>query len=243
MSYGPRARRAPAEVGNMPTRDEMMDLFPEAFKVPMIVVGFKTMVMVQRPHQELTFNSIPAAREMCDAATAALATLLGDDGDGIVNLFEAEDSKNQIWLMGASRALYEDLGSILLLVAASTIDRFYRKIGVPLFDRGVASYVEGISFVRATVALANQYKHLGEWESNPRQNNPDRAIVEQLVDDPLRTDASCEFLKRMGFTRYEEFEDALLSCGDGIADPEIVAPGRGGLRRITIRPLEPGESA
>ena len=37
-------------------------------------------------------------------------------------------------------------------------------------------------------------------------------VVERLVDNALRLDAAAEFLKGSGFTSYDEFESALLTC-------------------------------
>jgi hypothetical protein len=211
---------------------DLMGGLPDFLETPMAVAGYRARIAVQRPHQVLNFDSISVARQQYEEASALINAW---PADKFYTLGSDEEAKQLIWKMEASRALFEDLASILLLLAASTIERFHREVGVELYGRGAESYVAGITFVRAVVALSNQYKHLGQWTHRPRPRELDRDLVEALVDQPFRTDAAAEFLRRSGFTTYDEFESALLTCSDGIADPSIIADGRGGMRTITVR--------
>lgn len=209
-----------------------MDNIPEFLKVPSAVAGFRARLAVQRPHQVLNFDSIEPARKKYQAASSIVASWFPDK---MYDLPRNEEMKQTIWEMGAAQALFEDLASIIILLAGSTLERFRREVKVDLYERGVDCYIPGIKFVRAVAALANQYKHLGQWRHEPRPKEPDRDIIEVLVGNPLRSDAAAEFLKRCAFSSYDSFESALLTCSDGIADPSFMADGRRGMRTITIR--------
>ena len=205
---------------------------PEFLKVPMAVAGFRARVAAQRPHQELTFKSVLVAREKYEASQAALEPQINEIIDRIG---DDPDVRKLIFTDAAYKSLYEDLGATLILIAAGSVERLYWAVGESVFDRGVQSYESGITFVEAIHRLANQYKHLGEWLHNGPRNAKDEEVVRRLVDNPLRPDAASEFLKRSGFTEYDEFEAALLSCSDGIADPNLLPDGSGGIPTITIR--------
>lgn len=213
---------------------------PEVLKVPLAVAGFRARVAVQRSHQELTFNGMLVARKKYESSQAALKPRI----DEIIERLRFDaDVRNVIYENGALQSLYEDLGATLILIAAASIERLYQAVGVSLFKRGVASYADGVCFVEAIHSLANQYKHYGEWLHYGPRNQKDVEIVTRLVEQPLRTDAASEFLKRTAFAEYAEFEASLLSCSDGIADPSFLPNGRAGIPTITLRPVEPGHSS
>ena len=209
---------------------------PEFLKLPMAVAGYRARIAMQRPHQELTFQSVLVAREKYKQSQASFKEKI----DWLIPRVGMDESvREMIYTNAALRALYEDLGATLILLAAASIERLYRSVGVSLFDRGACSYVGSISFVRAVQGLANQYKHWGEWTHGGPRNEEDVRVIAELVDNPFRTDAASEFLSRSGFEKYEQFEDALLSCSDGIAHPSLLPDGRQGIPTVTLRLLPP----
>jgi hypothetical protein len=181
------------------------------------------------------FDIIPIAKGKADSLAQALAPML-DTMEGANKLFGEKVFKDQIFEMGADRALYTDSGAAIILVADAAIDRLHKEVNLSLFDRGAETYVLGVHIAQAISSLANQYKHIGEWLQSPGATSKDREIVKALVGDPVRLDAAAEFLKR-GFTSYNAFEDALISSADDIVtDGTIPARGRSGVPVITMRP-------
>jgi hypothetical protein len=218
--------------------DDFLNRLPEPYRgrlsLALAVSGFRADVAAKRPLLESLFNIVPLARKKVTDVERKLASYL-DTEESTREAFENTAKKNEIWEMGANRALYTDAASALILISATELDRLHRRASVDLFERGAETYVHGIYIARAIYALANQYKHLAKWRSEGTLND-DAPIVAALVGEASREDAAAEFLLR-GYPRYEEFEDALLSCADNIVtDGSIPASGRGGIPRITMRP-------
>jgi hypothetical protein len=144
------------------------------------------------------------------------------------------------------QAVYEDSAAAILLLTASQMERFYKDTRISLFKRGADSYVSGVKFSRAVVLLGNQYKHLGSWRSSEDRENPravkNRRVVAMLVENPLGTDAAAEFLLRSAFTDYQAFQDALLSCTEGIVGRPLVADGTNELPTVKVQ-YKPAEEA
>ena len=103
--------------------------------------------------------------------------------------------KTAVWEMGAFQSLDEDLGATLILIAAASVDRLYRTVGVSLFNRGVSSYGDGISFVRAIQSLANQYKHLGEWLNDGARSEVDFNNCEKACRQSVANGRSVRILE------------------------------------------------
>jgi hypothetical protein len=79
-------------------------------------------------------------------------------------------------------------------------------------------------------------KHLTEWQVNPTRGESARALLTRLIGDPMRADASAEFLK-LNFADYDEFAQAVLTVADGIVtDGTISENGSAGIPAITMRP-------
>jgi hypothetical protein len=222
------------------------DWFPKDLKIEMAIAGYRGRVAVQRLHQELTFKSIPVARKKFSEAQDRLSARIGEFGDfeAFIRAIPEGDAalRRAVWESGAAQYLYSDLGAVLLLVAASSIEELRRLTDLSIYGRGTPSYADGIPFARAVVALANQYKHRTEWIESGKSHSDDFEVVTKLVDKPLRMDAASEFLLRSGFERYEEFEAALLSCADGIVDPSRLPDGKGGIPTFRIRPASPQQA-
>jgi hypothetical protein len=213
------------------------DWFPKDAKIEMAVVGYRTRVAVQRLHQELTFNSISTARDKFGEAQKTLKSKMdqfSEFSEFLRRVPEDDSIRMAIWESGAAQSLYTDLGAVVLLVAASSVEELHQATGLSIFDRGAASYIGDIPFARAVTALANQYKHRAEWIEQGKGRGSDFEIVAKLVDDPLRPDAAAEFLLRSAFASYEAFEAALLSCADGIVDRERLPDGKAGIPTFTI---------
>jgi hypothetical protein len=200
-----------------------------------LVAGFRANIAVKRPLLESLFNIIPVARAKNEALSPEIASWF-DSMEETRRAFDEPERKQKIWEMGANYSLANDTASAIVLLIYSELDRLHRATDVSLFERGAFTYVPGIRFSRAVYALANQVKHLGRWKREADAGRDERAILAQLVDDPLRVDASAEFLKR-GYETYDALEAAVISCGDGIATEGIIpAEGRAGVPRITMRP-------
>lgn len=211
---------------------------PEFLRIPMAVAGFRARITVQRSHQELTFKSVLVARAKWEASQAELEPQI----DEVIHRIGHDDAvRDLIYTNGGYQSLYEDLGATLILIAAGSVERLYWSVGESVFDRGDQSYADGVTFVEAIHRLANQYKHLGEWLHNGPRNAKDEDVVRRLVDNPLRSDAASEFLKRSGFTDYSQFEKALLSCSDGIADPSLLPDGSAAIPSVILRVIPPDE--
>lgn len=208
-----------------------MEHLPDFLKVPFAVVGYRASISLKRPVLEPLFDRMLVARTNLEESRAVVG---GWSDEQILDALESEDKQKILWETGAHQALYDDLGSVLVLLVVSTMERFFKESGISLYERGLSSYVDGVPFSKALSSLANQYRHLGAWRKSTSDGGQNREIVEKLVDNALRTDAASEFLRRSGFTQYESFEDAVLSCSDGIADPSIVVDGRDGLRRVVL---------
>jgi hypothetical protein len=218
-----------------------MNNFPPGFEIPLAISSFQARAVAQRTLQRRTFDGILVAykrwvttREKIELGGEDLILRIGHDEE-VVNLF-VENS--------AHKALYEDLGASLVLIAAASIERLQRAIGGDLFVRGVLTYADGVYFSSAIRSLANQYKHFGQWIQEGPGSARDVEIVTKLVDEPLRPDAASEFVRRCGFSTYEEFEVDLLSCSAGIAGASIVPDGANGIATVHLRlapPSEPGK--
>lgn len=211
--------------------------FPESLRKQIAVGSFSNRIACQRPLLETLFDFVTSARGKYEKAQEPMQPLInaiGESKEKFSAEFDKAETRRNMWELAAYSALYGDAGSALILIASSSLERLHESTGISLLDRGVYCYVPTIRFSAAITMLANQYKHLGE--KIHRKNQRDHALIAQLVDDPLGEHTASEFLKRSNFTAYEQFQNALLSCCEGLADGITPTPA------ITIRHLWPGKS-
>jgi hypothetical protein len=139
----------------------------------------------------------------------------------------------------ANKAIYEDTGATIVLLLLAEMERFFKKTGVKLYERGQESYISTIKLSRALSHLGNQYKHLGEWRKKPQKKHDGLDEVEKLVGNGFRTDAAAEFFLRSGFTDYDSLQQAVLTCSDGLVGLPLVVDDEGELPMVSLQYPKP----
>jgi hypothetical protein len=156
-------------------------------------------------------------------------------------LDEVTDPVGRARLQGhkGNQAIYEDAGAAIVLLLVAEMERFFKKTGVKLYERGEEAYVSGLKFSRALSHLANQYKHLGSWQDAPKKEHQGQSEVTKLVDNPFRADAASEFFLRCGFADYDSLQQAVLSCSDDLVDMPLVVDDEGELATVKLQYPKP----
>lgn len=213
------------------------DFFPQDLRGTLAVAGFRAAIATKRPLLEALYGMVVSAREQAEAIEPVIAKWLSSE-EGTRAAFNDPAKKERIWVAGAHRTLFSDSASALVLILDAEYERLHRRTGLSTLTRGMTTYVPAIYLSQAIRACANQYKHLAEWYSSPDRSEKDRAILAQLVGDPMREDAAAEFLRR-GFRSYDDLSNAVLTVADNIiTDGTVPAVGSAGIPTIGMRPTE-----
>jgi len=189
--------------------------FPKAIRDEISICEFRGRVATQRPLLEYLFDSVTNVRNKVESFSA---TVQADPDYFFEKIVDGDKSVQEM----ASRASenwnnYEDVGSALIMIASASLERLHSALGESLLNRGYRSYVDEVYFSQAVMAIRNQIFHFGEWrDSKSSRGDKDRERLKRLIDDPLRGDAASEFLKRSKFNEYLQFQEALLSCAEGL---------------------------
>jgi hypothetical protein len=155
--------------------------------------------------------------------------------DEVFAAFRTPSSLRFLQQMKSDQSIYEDSAAAIILIVVAEMERFYRFTGKGLYFTGSESYVKGVKFSYAISRLANQYKHLGEWLETPDTPNGDAQTVQNLVDNPFRTDAAAEFLRRCNFDSYYCFEARVMSCTDDFVEPPFVLNEAAEIPSVRVR--------
>lgn len=199
----------------------------------MAVAAFRGNIATKRPLFEELFRMMRLASEEIEPLQQEMASWLDDPNFG-ASILNDPFRRETMWQTAAHQNLNADTGATIVLLAVAELDRLHRKTGISLFERGPATHAGRITLTRALYALGNQFKHYGKWVSAPDQGQTDREVVAELVGDPLQQNAASLFLLRE-FAGADHLTDALISCGNGIADDgRIPTSGVSSVPRITM---------
>jgi hypothetical protein len=214
-----------------------MQELPSFLRGPLIVASYRAEVVNKRTVLTLLFDNMRDSYAKYVPIRDSMAMWTDDDYLMLPYSDEREAIATQ---REALRKTYEDSAAAMMLLAASSLERLHQALNEGLFDRGAASYIEGLRFSRAIWVLAVQYKHLGGWR-HASAHLRDSLDVARLVDNALRGDAAAEFLRRCAFESYAEFERALLSCSDELTPDNLIPSGERGIPSVTMRVIPADE--
>lgn len=209
-----------------------MPSLPDFLKVPSAVAVFRYAMAAKRSVLEPLFDRMQCEGPRYREKRAEIRSWTDSDA---LDVMTTTAGLQMLQEHKVHQAIYEDTGATILLLSAAEMERFYKETGISLYSRGPDSYVSGIKFAHAVSLVANQYKHLGEWRQSPNKESQMRKLVAKFAGNAFRTDAASEFLLRTGFTTYKVFQDALLSCSEGIVSSPIVVDGTSELPTVSLR--------